>query len=126
MSYNMSNDKFLDILHEKIYQISNTISDFNPSFLFDSLFNRADINAVPITFEIVGNNRTKKTIEMNLVPLLDITGDNSEQKETFKNNMSRNYIIPNDKFSQMYFTSLGVLGIYVLFNIMKKTKMIPI
>jgi hypothetical protein len=126
MNYNMSDDKILHALNEKIRQISNTISDFDPTFLFNSLFNRMDIKSVPITMEVISNNGTKNSIEMNLVPLLDITGDTSKEKEAFSNNMSRNYIIPKDMFSQMYFTSLGVLGIYILFNIMKKSKMIPI
>jgi len=125
MEYNMKNDNFLDVLNEKIKQISNTIFDFDPSFLFTSNIN-SNTNAVPVTIEIISNNGIKKSVELNLIPLLDITGYNSEKKEAFVgNNISTNYIIPKDRLSQMYFTSLGVLGIYILFNIMKKTKMIP-
>lgn len=121
---NYTNNNFLDVINEKIREISNTISDFDPSFLFNSI--KSNVNAVPITIEIVSDNGTKKSVELNLIPLLDITESSSDRKETFTmNNMSRNYSIPNDMFSKMYFTSLGVLGIYILFNIMKKTKMIP-
>jgi len=125
MEYNIKNESFLDVLDANIKKISNSISDFNPSVLFNS--NPITIeNAVPVTIEIISNNGIKKSVELNLIPLLDITGYNSEKKEAFVgNNISTNYIIPKDRLSQMYFTSLGVLGIYILFNIMKKTKMIP-
>ena len=33
--------------------------------------------------------------------------------------------IPNDILSQVYFASLGVLGIYILYGVMKKTKLLP-
>ena len=58
-----------------------------------------------------------------------ITKDNC--RESFKN-FNKNYEecyscfkIPEDPISQLYFASVGILGVYILYNIMLKNDMIP-
>jgi hypothetical protein len=70
------------------------------------------------------DDKTKKSIETNFIALIDTE---RRAKEGFENNNmeSNNYVIPNDIFTKFYFSSLGALGIFILYNLMKKTKMIP-
>jgi hypothetical protein len=51
-------------------------------------------------------------------------------RETFSNLNNNNqcytcYKIPKDPISQVYFASVGVLGVYILYSIMVKNGMLP-
>jgi hypothetical protein len=122
----MSQESILNYINEKIDTLSSTITDFNPSFLFNS---QSQPDTQKITFQILESHR-KKCLEKNLVALVN-NNSNSDSDSDSDNgsdngNTSIDNMIPKDKFSQLYFSSIGILSIYILYNIMKKTKMIPI
>lgn len=131
----MSQESILNYINEKIDTLSNNIIDFNPRFLFNP---QSNLESQKITFEILESNR-KKCLEKNFVPLIknkkknfskkksnDSDSDSDSEDEYKKKDTSIDYIIPKDKLTQLYFSSIGILGIYILYNIMKKTKMIPV
>jgi hypothetical protein len=90
------------------------------------------------TIDIYNNRST----ESHFVTLIDIQNidpcsftdkknpvTNVQCRETFTNlNQNLNYQyfnIPKDPISQLYFASVGVLGIYILYGIMIKNNMLP-
>jgi len=126
----MSQENISNYINEKIDTLSRTIIDFNPNFLFNS---QSPSNAQKITFNILDSNR-KKCLEKNFVPLInkrktlyddsDSDSDNDNDNK-INTDTSIDYMIPKDKLAQLYFSSIGILSIYILYNFMKKTKMIP-
>lgn len=136
----MSEDILAEFINNKITALSETINNqFNPSFLFEYLFPQSiDENKREISMEILPNNNIKNP-EMNYVPLINV--DYINKTETLLNYRKRDRIrdpliregfinideiIPKDVASQMYFASLGILGIYILYGVMKRAKMVPV
>lgn len=145
----MSEDIMYEYIKNKIDVLSETINkQFNPSFLFEYLLPQ-DIheNKHQITMEILPENNIN-TGEMNYVALTN-TGledmqenllgfkkpyhDRDRKRERIRdpllhieNLINLNDMIPKDKLAQIYFASLGILGIYIFYGLMKKTKMLPV
>ena len=138
----MSEDILAEYIRKKINNLSQTINnEFNPSFLFEYLFPQSvNQNKVDITMEILPNNNIRSA-EMNFVPLMNMNNINQTESLLSYRDRKRDRIrdpinnegfiniddmIPKDISSQMYFASLGVLGIYILYGLMKRAKMVPI
>lgn len=112
----------------------------NPFAIMRSFLSGATPACQPITMEVI-NNQNIKSSESHYVTLADITGidpcifpnkinpiNNNKCKQTFQNmnNINNdNYEevkLPEDDIAQLYFASLAILGIYILYGIMKKSK----
>jgi hypothetical protein len=127
--------------------IPGTISNlnaFNPMELFQSFLSGPTPDCRELQMETIDIYNNKST-ESHFVTLIDIGNmdpcvfsnktnpENGNQcKETFSNmnNTSLDnrqytcYKIPKDPITQLYFASLGVLGVYVLYRVLNKNGMI--
>jgi len=130
--------------------IPGTISNlnaFNPMELFQSFLMGAKPACQELTMETIDIYNNRST-ESHFVTLVDIQNmdpcifldkknpiTNDRCRETFQNlsnsqNIDNNecytcYKMPKDPLSQVYFGSLGILGIYILYGVMSKNGMIP-
>jgi hypothetical protein len=126
--------------------IPGTISNlnaFNPMEMFQSFLAGSKPDCQELTMETIDIYNNKST-QSHYVTLVDIQNmdpcifpngtnpvdPNIRCRETFTNLNNNNncytcYKIPNDPISQVYFASVGVLGIYILYNIMIKNGMLP-
>lgn len=122
--------------------IPGTISNlnaFNPMLMFQSFLAGAKPDCQELTMETIDIYNNKST-ETNFVTLVDIRNmdpcifsDNKNPitgikcKETFANiNEPYTYFkIPDDPIVKMYIASLGVLGIYIIYRLMVKNRLIP-
>jgi len=124
--------------------IPGTISNlnaFNPMEMFQSFLAGAKPDCQELSMETIDIYNNKST-ESHFVTLIDIknmdpcifnnkknpvTGDKC--KETFTNLKSTQcyscYKTPNDPIIQVYFASLGALGLFILYRFMVKNQMIP-
>ena len=137
----MSEDILVEYIKKKIDQLSATINNqFDPSFLFDYLFPQSmDENKRQVNMEILPNKNTKSA-EMNYVPLMNVDTNQIENLINYRDRkrdrirdplntegfVNIDEMIPKDISSQMYFASLGILGIYILYGLMKRAKMVPV
>ena len=122
--------------------IPGTISNlnaFNPMEMFQSFLAGSKPDCQELTMETIDIYNNRST-ESHFVTLVDIQNMNPctfknrsnpvtgvKCKETFTNLKSNDhyYKIPNDPISQLYFASLGVFGIYIMYRIMAKNGMVP-
>jgi hypothetical protein len=127
--------------------IPGTISNlnaFNPMELFQSFLAGSKPECRELTMETIDIYNNKST-QSHFVTLLDIGNmdpcifpdkKNPEIpdkvcKETFANLKNQDtqlytcYKIPKDPLSQIYFASLGFLGVYIIYRIMEKNGMVP-
>ena len=126
--------------------IPGTISNlnaFNPMEMFQAFLSGSKPNCQEIKMETIDVYNNRST-ESHFVTLVDIQNmdpcifpnkknpiTNAQCKETFSNMNNQIqecytcYKIPNEPFTQMYFASLGFLGIYILYGIMIKNGMLP-
>ena len=123
--------------------IPGTISNlnaFNPMLMFQSFLAGSKPDCQEITMETIDIYNNRST-ESNFVTLVDIKNmdpcifeDKTNPltgikcKETFSNMEEQCYTcfkIPDDPIVKMYFASLGVLGIYIMYRLMIKNGMIP-
>jgi hypothetical protein len=127
--------------------IPGTISNlnaFNPMEMFQAFLSGSKPDCQELKMETIDVYNNKST-ESHFVTLVDIqnmdpcifpdkknpiTGD--QCRETFTNlNTGLDtkcytcYKIPKDPISQIYFASLGILGVYILYGIMEKNGMLP-
>lgn len=126
--------------------IPGTISNlnaFNPMEMFQSFLAGSKPDCQELQMETIDIYNNRST-ESHFVTLIDIknmdpcifpnkmnpeTGDKC--RETFTNlNQNSNecytcYKIPKEPLAQLYFASLGVLGVYILYGIMVKNGMLP-
>jgi hypothetical protein len=65
---------------------------------------------------IEGDNENSS--ETHYFPLVDI---NSIHRENFQNN-GEDFILPEDPLAQLYFASLGLLGLFIFYRLMEKSK----
>lgn len=125
--------------------ISN-LNAFNPYTIMQSFLTGSEPDCQKITMETIDINNMKST-ESNYVTLIDIknmdpclfktkknpiTGQKCQETFTNMNTNIDNYeninelynlpIIPDDIYVQIYFASLGILGIYILYKFMEKLK----
>lgn len=127
--------------------IPGTISNlnaFNPMEMFQSFLAGSKPDCQELKMETIDIYNNKST-ESHFVTLIDIQNmdpcvfsdknnpvTGNKCRETFTNLNENNnqcytcYKIPNDPISQVYFASLGALGVYILYGIMVKNGMLPI
>lgn len=122
--------------------IPGTISNlnaFNPMLMFQSFLAGSKPDCQEITMETIDTYNNKST-ESNFVTLVDIRNmdpcifsDRTNPltgikcRETFSN-IEQCYTcfkIPEDPIIKMYFASLGAFGIYLLYRLMVKNKLLP-
>jgi hypothetical protein len=126
--------------------IPGTISNlnaFNPIEMFQAFFTGPKPDCQELKMETIDIYNNRST-ESHFVSLIDIQNmdpcifpdkenpiTNVKCRETFANfnqNNEDNYShfkIPKDPISQLYFASVGVLGVYILYGIMVKNDMLP-
>ena len=117
------------------------LNAFNPMELFQSFFSDANPDCQELKMETMDIYNNKST-ESHYVTLMDIKNmdpctftnkknpiTNVQCRETFTNlNQDQNHTcfnVPKDPISQLYFASVGVLGIYILYGIMVKNNLLP-
>lgn len=126
--------------------IPGTISNlnaFNPMEMFQAFLAGSKPDCQELEMETIDIYNNRST-ESHFVTLIDIQNmdpcifsdkknpiTKDKCKETFTN-FNKNYEecytcfkIPEDPISQLYFASVGVLGVYILYNIMVKNDMLP-
>ncbi len=122
--------------------IPGTISNlnaFNPMLMFQSFLAGSKPDCQELTMETIDIYNNRST-ESHFVTLIDIKNmdpcsfkDKKNPltgvgcKETFSN-MEECYTcfkIPDDPLAKIYIGSLGVLGIYIIYNLMSKKGLIP-
>ena len=127
--------------------IPGTISNlnaFNPMEMFQAFLSGSKPDCQEVKMETIDIYNNRST-ESHFVTLVDIQNmdpcvfpdkknpiTKAQCRETFSN-MNKSqieecytcYKIPRDPVSQMYFASLGFLGIYILYGIMEKNGMLP-
>jgi hypothetical protein len=128
--------------------IPGTISNlnaFNPMEMFQAFLAGSKPDCQELKMETIDiyNNRSTESHFVTLIDIQNmdpcifsnkknpITGD--QCRETFTNLKDTGlntqcytcYKIPKDPMSQVYFASLGLLGVYILYGIMEKNGMIP-
>jgi hypothetical protein len=84
-----------------------------------------------ITIKTITNDNTKSS-ELHYVTLADIhpcrflNGKNpvtgKKCVEAFQNKIQPEVLIPDDPLAQLYFASLGVVGLFILYRLMEKSK----
>lgn len=126
--------------------IPGTISNlnaFNPMEMFQAFLSGSKPDCQELKMETIDIYNNKST-ESHFVTLVDIQNmdscifqdkinpiTGSKCRETFSNlNQNNNqcytcYKIPKDPLIQIYFASLGALGVYILYGIMGKNGMLP-
>ena len=126
--------------------IPGTISNlnaFNPMELFQAFLSDSKPDCQELKMETIDIYNNKST-ESHFVTLIDIQNMDPcsftdkknpitkvQCQETFTNlnqNQNQNnehFNVPKDPISQLYFASVGVLGIYILYGIMVKNNMLP-
>ena len=108
----------------------------NPFAIMRAFLSGSTPPCQPLTMQTISVNNAKSS-ETQYVTLADIGNmdpctfpnnknpvTNANCKETFQSqNQNQNEIkIPDDPLAQIYFASLGVLGIFILYRIMEKSK----
>jgi hypothetical protein len=123
--------------------IPGTISNlnaFNPMEMFQSFLAGSKPDCQELTMETIDTYNNKST-ESHFVTLVEIQNmdpcifqnktnplNGNKCRETFSNLTQpchTCYKIPNEPISNVFFGSLGILGIYILYRIMDKNGMIP-
>lgn len=126
--------------------IPGTISNlnaFNPMEIFQAFLAGSKPDCQELKMETIDIYNNRST-ESNFVTLIDIrnmdpcnfidrknplTGE--QCRETFTNLNQNNeqcytcFSLPKDPISQLYFASVGVLGVYILYGVMVKNGMLP-
>jgi hypothetical protein len=127
--------------------IPGTISNlnaFNPMEMFQAFLSGSKPDCQELKMQTIDIHNNKST-ESHFVTLIDIQNmdpcifldkknpvTKTKCRETFANmedesndDLYYSYKIPDDPFAQIYFGTLGILSIYILFGIMKKNGMLP-
>jgi hypothetical protein len=119
--------------------IPGTISNlnaFNPMEMFQAFLSGSKPECQEIKMETIDIYNNKST-ESHFVTTIDIQNmdpcifqdktnpiTNNQCRETFSNLSNiKTFKIPDDSTSQLYFASLGFLGIYILYKIMLKNEL---
>jgi hypothetical protein len=122
--------------------IPGTISNlnaFNPMEMFQAFLSGSKPDCQELKMETIDTYNNKST-ESHFVTLVDIKNmdpcifpnkknplTGNPCRETFSNvdECYTCYKIPDDPISKLYFASLGVLGVYIMYRLMIKHGMIP-
>jgi hypothetical protein len=103
----------------------------NPFAIMKAFLSGSNPPCQPLTMETIDTNNNKSS-ETNYVTLVDISnmdacsfsdGKNpvsgQQCKETFQNHGE--LLMPDDALAQIYYLSLGILGLFILYRIMEKS-----
>ena len=103
----------------------------NPYAIMSSFLSGSTPPCQQITMQTIDNNNVQSS-ETNYVTLSDITNmdpctfsgrknpvSGKSCKETFQNQEME---MPDDPLAQMYFASLGILGLFILYRLMEKSR----
>lgn len=126
--------------------IPGTISNlnaFNPMEMFQAFLSGSKPDCQELKMETIDIYNNRST-ESHFVTLIDIQNmdpcnfldkknpiTNDKCRETFSNFNENNeqcytcFSLPKDPISQIYFASVGVLGVYILYGVMMKNGMLP-
>ena len=127
--------------------IPGTISNlnaFNPAGLFQAFLEGSIPSCQKIKMEIIDTENHIST-ESQYVTTVDVRNmdpcvfkdkknpvTKQKCKETFENSedesseaFNYNFSLPNDPIVQLFFSSFGIFGIYLFYEILSKNKMIP-
>jgi hypothetical protein len=120
----------------------SNLNAFNPMEIFQAFLSGSKPDCQELTMDTIDIYNNKST-ESHFVTLVDIQNmdpcsftdkknpiTNDKCKETFANlNSSEKcytcYKIPDDPIAKLYFASLGMFGIYIVYRIMAKNGLIP-
>ena len=120
----------------------SSLNAFDPSALMRSFLEGSKPDCQEITMETIDIYNNKST-ESHFVTTVDINSmdpcaflykknpkTGAKCKETFSNiknqqNVDHHFKIPNDPIIQAYFASLGLFGIYIIYRLMIKNKLLP-
>jgi len=126
--------------------IPGTISNlnaFNPMEMFQAFLSGSKPDCQELKMETIDIYNNRST-ESHFVTLIDIQNmdpcifldkknpiTKDKCRETFSNFNQNNeqcytcFTLPKDPISQLYFASVGVLGVYILYGVMVKNGMLP-
>jgi hypothetical protein len=116
----------------------SALNVINPFTILQSFLSGPKPECQEVTMETIDTHNNKST-ESHFVSLIDLKNmdpciftnkynpfSDKYCRETFttrkKNQVHSTFKVPNDIIVQSYFTSLGVLGIFILYNMMNKMK----
>ena len=120
----------------------SNLNAFNPMEIFQAFLSGSKPDCQELTLDTIDIYNNKST-ESHFVTLVDIQNmdpcsftdkknpiTNAQCKETFTNLNSAEqcytcYKIPEDPIAKLYFASLGMFGIYIVYRIMAKNGLIP-
>jgi len=104
----------------------------NPFALMRSFLSGSNPKCQPLTMQTITTDNVTSS-ETHYVTLIDINNmdpcmfpdrrnpvTQETCKETFQNN--HEILMPNDPLAQLYFASLGVVGLFILYRLMEKSK----
>ena len=111
-----------------------TLNVLNPFAIMRAFLSGSNPPCQPLTMSTLTTDNIKSS-ETHYVTLTDISNmdpcsfsdkknpvSKKKCKETFDNdNRNPEIIIPDDILAQIYFASLGVVGIYILYRLMEKS-----
>ena len=105
----------------------------NPFGIMRSFLTGSNPPCQQITMQTITNENVKSS-ETNYVTLADIQSmdpcmfsdgknpvNGNKCKETFQISSEPEVLMPSDPLAQLYFTSLGVLGLFILYRLMEKS-----
>ena len=106
----------------------------NPFAIMRAFLSGSNPPCEPVTLETITVDNVRST-ETNYVSLADIQNmdpcifpdkknpvSGIKCREAFQNNQYEEILIPDDPIAQLYFASLGVVGLYIFYCLMKKSQ----
>jgi hypothetical protein len=106
----------------------------NPFAILRAFLSGSNPPCQTITMQTITTDNVRSS-ETHYVTLADITNidpcifpdkknpaTGKKCKETFKNNGEPEILMPTDPLAQLYFASLGVVGLFILYRIMEKSR----
>lgn len=112
----------------------SNLSAMNPMLIFQAFMSGSQPECQEITLETVdvNNNRSSETRHVTTVDIQNLNPCSFPNKtnpisglkcrEAFTNMRSKRSSIPNDFLVKLFYTSLGVMGVYLLIALMKRIK----
>lgn len=106
----------------------------NPYSIMTAFLSGSNPQCQPLTMQTISNDNVKSS-ETHYVTLVDINNmdpcsfsnginpvSGVKCSEGFTNYDKQKYVMPDDPLAQLYFASLGALGLFILYRLMDKAK----
>jgi hypothetical protein len=106
----------------------------NPFAILRAFLSGSNPPCQPITMQTITNDNVSSS-ETHYVTLADITNmdpcifpnkknpvSGQNCKETFQSSLEPEVLMPDDPLAQLYFASLGVIGLFILYRLMEKSR----